>query len=80
MAELLTSSLLWRVLLAIGGWFSALAHSSKVVSGIGRAWRASRTRAWFVRRLASSDAPTRESRAAKSYRIWEHSILHPKNC
>ena len=67
MAELLTSSLLWRVLLAIGGWFSALAHSSKVVSGLGRAWRASRTRAWFVRRLASSDAPTRESRAAKRF-------------
>ena len=67
MAEMLTSSLLWRVLLAIGGWFSALAHSSKVVSGIGRAWRASRTRAWFVRRLASSDAPTRESRAAKRF-------------
>ena len=45
MAELLTSSLLWRVLLAIGGWFSALAHSSKVLTFLGRTWRSSRTRA-----------------------------------
>ena len=67
MAELLTSSLLWRVLLAIGGWFSALAHSSKVLTFLGRTWRSSRTRAWCIRRLASSDAPTRESRAAKRF-------------
>ena len=52
MAELLTSSLLWRVLLAIGGWFSALAHSSKVLTFLGRTWRSSRTRAWCIRRLA----------------------------
>ena len=67
MAELLTSSLLWRVLLAIGGWFSALAHSSKVLAFLDRTWRSSRTRAWCIRRLASSDAPTRESRAAKRF-------------
>ena len=67
MAELLTSSLLWRVLLAIGGWFSALAHSSKVLTFLGRTWRSSRTRAWCIRRLASADAPTRESRAAKRF-------------
>ncbi len=67
MAELLTSSLLWRVLLAIGGWFSALAHSSKVLAFLGRTWRSSRTRAWCIRRLASADAPTRESRAAKRF-------------
>ena len=67
MAELLTSSLLWRVLLAIGGWFSALAHSSKVLTFLSRTWRSSRTRAWCIRRLASSDAPTRESRAAKRF-------------
>ena len=45
MAELLTSSLLWRVLLAIGGWFSALAHSSKVLAFLGRTWRSSPARA-----------------------------------
>ena len=67
MAELLTSSLLWRVLLAIGGWFSALAHSSKVLTFLSRTWRSSRTRAWCICRLASSDAPTRESRAAKRF-------------
>ena len=67
MAELLTSSLLWRVLLAIGGWVSALAHSSKVLAFLGRTWRSSRTRAWCIRRLASADAPTRESRAAKRF-------------
>ena len=67
MAELLTSSLLWRVLLAIGGWFSALAHSSKVLTFLGRTWRSSRTRAWCIRQLASADAPTRESRAAKRF-------------
>ena len=67
MAELLTSSLLWRVLLAIGGWFSALAHSSKVLTFLGRTWRSSRTRAWCIRRLASADAPTCESRAAKRF-------------
>ena len=30
MADMLSSSLLWRALLAIGGWFSAMVHSSKV--------------------------------------------------
>lgn len=36
MAEMLASSLLWRVLLAIGGWFSALAHSSRIFAWLGR--------------------------------------------
>ena len=61
MAEMLASSLLWRVLLAIGGWFSALAHSSRIFAWLGRTWRASGTRAWLLRRLSASDAPTRES-------------------
>ena len=65
MAEMLASSLLWRVLLAIGGWFSALAHSSRIFAWLGRTWRASGTRAWLLRRLSASDAPTRESRSAK---------------
>ena len=59
MAEMLASSLLWRVLLAIGGWFSALAHSSRIFAWLGRTWRASKTRAWLLRRLSASDAPTR---------------------
>lgn len=67
MADMLTSSLLWRVLLAIGGWFSALTHSSKVIAAVGRTWRASRVRAWLIRRLAAPDTPTRESRAAKRF-------------
>ena len=67
MAELLTSSLLWRVLLAIVGWFSALAHSSKVLTFLGRTGRSRRSSAWCIRRLASADAPTRESRAAKRF-------------
>ena len=50
MAELLTSSLLWRVLLAIGGWFSALAHSSKVLAFLGRTWRSNRTRDRILQR------------------------------
>lgn len=57
MAEMLASSLLWRVLLAIGGWFSALAHSSRIFAWLGRTWRASKTRAWLLRRLSASDAP-----------------------
>ena len=40
MAEMLASSLLWRVLLAIGGWFSALAHSSRIFAWLGRTMRA----------------------------------------
>ena len=67
MAEMLASSLLWRVLLAIGGWFSALAHSSRIFAWLGRTWRASKTRAWLLRRLSASDAPTRESRSAKRF-------------
>ena len=55
MAEMLASSLLWRVLLAIGGWFSALAHSSRIFAWLGRTWRASKTRAWLLRRLSASD-------------------------
>ena len=67
MAEMLASSLLWRVLLAIGGWFSALAHSSRIFARLGRTWRASGTRAWLLRRLSASDTPTRESRSAKRF-------------
>ena len=67
MAEMLASSLLWRVLLAIGGWFSALAHSSRIFAWLGRTWRASGTRAWLLRRLSASDAPTRESWSAKRF-------------
>ena len=67
MAELLTSSLLWRALLAIGGWFSAMVHSSKVFAWLGRTWHTSRTRAWLLRRLSASDAPTRDSRSAKRF-------------
>lgn len=66
MAELLTTSLLWRALLAIGGWFSALGRSSRFLAALRRSWRASATRAWFVRRLAAPDTPTRESRAARA--------------
>ena len=36
MADMLSSSLLWRALLAIGGWFSAMVHSSKVFAWLGR--------------------------------------------
>ena len=67
MAEMLASSLLRRVLLAVGGWFSALAHSSRIFAWLGRTWRASKTRAWLLRRLSASDAPTRESRSAKRF-------------
>ena len=61
MADMLSSSLLWRALLAIGGWFSAMVHSSKVFAWLGRTWHTSRTRAWLLRRLSASDAPTRDS-------------------
>lgn len=64
MAKLLEASLLWRLLLAIGGWFSALAHSSRVLGLLCRIWRQSGTRAWFIRRLRAPDTPTAQSRAA----------------
>ena len=67
MADMLSSSLLWRALLAIGGWFSAMVHSSKVFAWLGRTWHMSRTRAWLLRRLSASDAPTRDSRSAKRF-------------
>ena len=67
MADMLSSSLLWRALLAIGGWFSAMVHSSKVFAWLGRTWHTSRTRAWLLRRLSASDAPTRDSRSAKRF-------------
>ena len=67
MADMLSSSLLWRALLAIGGWFSAMVHSSKVFAWLGRTWHTSRTRAWLLRRLSASDAPTRDSRSTKRF-------------
>ena len=67
MADMLSSSLLWRALLAIGGWFSAMVHSSKVFAWLGRTWHTSRTRAWLLRRLSASDAPTRDSQSAKRF-------------
>lgn len=66
MADLLRTSLLWRVLLSIGGFFSRLARGSAIFGAIGRCWRSSAICAWLVRRLGASTAPTDSSRSAKA--------------
>lgn len=64
MADLLRTSLLWRVLLSIGGFFSRIARGSAVFAAIRRCYRASATRAWLVRRLGAAPAATENSRYA----------------
>lgn len=66
MTDLLRTSLLWRVLLSIGGFFSRLARGSAIFDAIGRCWRSSAICAWLVRRLGASTAPTDGSRSAKA--------------
>ena len=64
MADLLRTSLLWRVLLSIGGFFSRLIDGSAILGAIRRCWQASSIRAWLVRRLGASTAPTDSSHCA----------------
>lgn len=89
MADMLALSFLYRALFAVLGWFSALAASSRVFGFFRRTWHASRTRAFLLRRLSASAAPTCESRSAGVFtrlnarlaaktrlkRAWDASLL-----
>lgn len=66
MADLLQTSLLWRVLLSIASFFSRLSGGSVILAAIHRCWRSSAIRAWLVRRLGASTAPTDGSVCAKA--------------
>ena len=61
MDNALHTSLLWRILCAIGGFLRRTAQSSRILSGIGRVWRESRTRAVLARFLLSDPVWTQSS-------------------
>ena len=56
MDDMLRLSLLWRVVAAIGAWFGRLASGSAVLAAVGRSWRGSGTRRFFLRRLSVEGA------------------------
>ena len=64
MAEYWQASLLWRVLQAIGGFFSAMGRSCR----IAYCWNCSGTKAWFVRRLSAPDSYTQNARCTARLR------------
>ena len=66
MAEYLQSSLFWRVLQAIGGFFSEMNRGSAVFRWLAACWNSSGTKAWIVRRLSAPMALTQQSQAAKA--------------
>lgn len=64
MAELWQTSLLWRVLCAVGSWLRETARASVIFSALLRIWRGSAVRAWLLRRLSAQDAATQSSKTA----------------
>ncbi len=66
MADLLRTSLLWRVLLSIGGFFSRLARGSAIFAALGRWWRACAVRAWFAHWLGAEPVATESSGCANA--------------
>lgn len=66
MAELLRTSLLWRVLLAVGRWFPGLARGSVIFAAIRRCWHASQIRTALIRMLGAEPSATEHSRTAAS--------------
>lgn len=64
MAECWQTSLLWRVLQAIGGFFAAMGRDCR----IAHYWNCSGTKAWFVRRLSAPDAVTQSARCTARLR------------
>lgn len=73
MTELLRTSLLWRCLLAIGAACSRLVRGSCFFRALGQLWRGSALRAWLIRRLGASTAPTDSAgttRRAERLNAW----------
>lgn len=63
MADFLQTSLLWRVLCAIGGWLRRVATGSAIFAAFGRAWRGSHLRAWLIKRLGAEPASVENARS-----------------
>ena len=55
MTGLLQGSVFIRLLRAIGAWLGRVSSGSAIFSAIGRCWRASKTRAFLIRRLGAPD-------------------------
>ena len=65
MTGMLKGSVVVRILLAVGAWLHCAAGGSAIFGAVSRCWRASGTRAFFVRRLGAPDAYVANSNAAR---------------
>lgn len=61
MTEILQGSLLWRLLLAVGGFLGRTVKGSFVVQTLARWWNSCGTKAFFVRHLSADDSATGSS-------------------
>ena len=90
MGRLLSGSAVWRMLCAVGAFFSAAFRGSRLNQAVGCAWKNSALRGWFRRRLDAQDGCVQSSRTtcllqslndwlSRRFRLkdtWSASCLH----
>ena len=90
MDKLLSGSVVWRMLCAVGAWLASLARGSRLNAAVARAWKGSALHGWLLRRLDAPDAWTRGARTTQRAqrlndwlarrhgckRAWNASLLH----
>lgn len=64
MDNVLQNCLIWRVLVAIGGWIGRIFQSSGFIQGLHRWWNASKTCHFLVKHLSKDAVWSKESRCA----------------
>ena len=65
MGRLLSGSAVWRMLCAVGAFFSAAFRGSRLNQAVGCAWKNSALRGWFRRRLDAQDGCVQSSRTTR---------------
>ena len=55
MDKLLSGSVVWRMLCAVGAWLASLARGSRLNAAVARAWKGSALHGWLLRRLDAPD-------------------------
>lgn len=65
MGRLLSGSAVWRMLCAVGAFFSAAFRGSRLNQAVGCAWKNSALRGWFRRRLNAQDGCVQSSRTTR---------------
>ncbi len=65
MGRMLSGSAVWRMLCAVGAFFSAAFRGSRLNQAVGCAWKNSALRGWFRRRLDAQDGCVQSSRTTR---------------